>query len=80
MKIPTSTPSNANGTTKAYIDGSPEDIISNRGGPKGAKVIGSSSNASAGKLKTYKTSVASLNTGQFNQMGSATNISKRGDQ
>lgn len=80
MKIPTSSPSNVNGTTKAFVDGSPEDLISNRGGPKGAKVIGSGSNASSGKLKTYKTSVASLNTGQFNAMGSAANTSKRGDQ
>ena len=64
-----SKPSNADGTSKAFVDGSPADPTSNQGGPKGAKVIGSGSNASSGKLKTYKTSVASLNRGPVLQGG-----------
>lgn len=43
------------------------------------KVIGNSRDASAGKLKTYKTKVASLNTGEINSRGGSTNLADRND-
>jgi hypothetical protein len=69
VKFPTGKPSDSNGTGKSYRDGNPASGISNVGGDKGAKIIGNAKNASAGKLKTYKTSVAGLNKGAFTQMG-----------
>lgn len=79
MAFPSSKPGDKDGKTKAYVTGSPEDGGSNRGGSKGAKIIGTATNGSSGKLKTYKTSVKGLNTGAIEPMGGATNIKKRNE-
>ena len=79
VKFPTAKPSDSNGMAKRGVDGNPESNFSNTGGPKGAKVIGSATDGSAGKLKTYKTKVTSLNTGEISARGDAKNIADRND-
>ena len=79
VKFPTSKPSDKDGLTKRGVDGNPESNVSNVGGPKGAKVIGNATDGSAGKLKTYKTSIKSLNTGEIQPRGDAKNLTDRND-
>ena len=53
-------PKSKDGIVKSYVDGTPEDPKSNNA-PNGGKKIGTIS----GRIKTYKSSVTSLNTGSL---------------
>ncbi len=80
VKFPSAKPADKDGLQKSSADGNPEAGFSNTGGDKGAKVIGNASNSSAGRLKTYRTKVADLNTGVGGRLGGSTNLTNRGDQ
>lgn len=79
VKFPNTKPNDSNGLTKRGIDGSVESQFSNVGGDKGAKQI----KPISGRLKIYKQSVTSLNTGSIDGgrrgLGDANGLGDRND-